>query len=135
MGFMDAVRSVFGKYVTFSGRAPRSEYWWFYLFAIIVIVVAIIIDVMIDPSRGTMTTTSTSFEMSGNGGPVTLILSLLLLLPGLAVSVRRLHDIDKAGWWILIGLIPLIGFIVLIVWYCTKGTLGPNRFGADTLGT
>ncbi len=65
------------------------------------------------------------------GGPITALVGLGLFLPGLAVTVRRLHDTDRRGWWILLGLIPIIGIIVLIVFYCTAGTPGPNRFGPD----
>jgi uncharacterized membrane protein YhaH (DUF805 family) len=61
------------------------------------------------------------------------LFSLATLLPGLAVAVRRLHDLDSSGWWILLFLIPLVGAIILIVWFCTKGTDGPNRFGPDHL--
>ena len=61
------------------------------------------------------------------------LFGLATLLPGLAVAVRRLHDIDRTGWWILLALIPLVGAIVLIIWYCTKGTDGPNRFGPNPL--
>jgi uncharacterized membrane protein YhaH (DUF805 family) len=116
MGFVDAIKSGFSNYVNFSGRASRSEYWFWILFYIIVLVVASVLD-------GVLGT-----------GLFAPIASLGLFLPGLAVSVRRLHDLDKSGWFILIGLIPLVGFIILIVWYCTKGTPGPNRFGPDPLG-
>ena len=68
-----------------------------------------------------------------SAGPIALVWGLVNVLPGLAVGARRLHDIDKAGWWLLIGLIPLIGGIILIVWFATKGTLGANRFGEDQL--
>jgi uncharacterized membrane protein YhaH (DUF805 family) len=61
------------------------------------------------------------------------LFGLATFLPGLAVAVRRLHDIDRTGWWILLALIPLVGAIVLIIWYCTKGTDGPNRFGPNPL--
>ena len=61
------------------------------------------------------------------------IFALAVFLPTLAVAVRRLHDTDRSGWWILLGLIPLVGWIILLVWYCSKGTDGPNRFGQDRL--
>jgi uncharacterized membrane protein YhaH (DUF805 family) len=66
-------------------------------------------------------------------GFLSLIWSLAVLLPGIAVAVRRMHDLDKSGWWVLIGLIPIIGWIIFIIWACTKGTDGSNRFGPDPL--
>jgi uncharacterized membrane protein YhaH (DUF805 family) len=134
MGFMDAVRSGFGNYVTFSGRARRSEYWFWVLFVIIAIVIATAIDGMINPDLVTTSSGDGMYGVSATGGIVALIVSLALFLPGLAMTVRRLHDIDRSGWWILIGLIPLIGFIVLLVFYCTDGTQGSNRFGEDPKG-
>jgi uncharacterized membrane protein YhaH (DUF805 family) len=114
MSFQDAVKTVFSKYATFSGRARRSEYWWFVLFAVLVQFVTYIID----------------FVLFGGGRtPITTIASLAMLLPGLAVTVRRLHDIDKSGWWIFLDLVPFVGAIVLIVWFCGEGTPGPNKFG------
>jgi uncharacterized membrane protein YhaH (DUF805 family) len=111
MNFGQAVSSGFSNYVNFSGRALRSEYWYWFLFVIIGSVVTVIIDNFI-------------------GFPVTnAIFGLAIILPGLAVTVRRLHDLDKSGWFILLGLIPLVGAIILIVWFCQKGTDGPNRFG------
>jgi uncharacterized membrane protein YhaH (DUF805 family) len=65
--------------------------------------------------------------------PLNSLASLALLLPSLAVAVRRLHDIDRTGWWILLWFIPIIGWIILIIWHCTAGTPGPNRFGQDPL--
>jgi uncharacterized membrane protein YhaH (DUF805 family) len=64
---------------------------------------------------------------------VSTLFNLAVLLPGIAIGVRRLHDLDRSGWWLLIFLIPLIGPIILLIWFCTKGTEGPNRFGADRL--
>ena len=120
MGFGEAVTSVLKNYVTFSGRAPRSEYWFWALFVFLINIVAAIIDMA-------------AFSSSAGQGPLSLILTLGLLLPNIAVGVRRLHDLDRSGWWLLIVLIPLVGFIVLLVWACTRGTLGPNRFGPDPL--
>lgn len=114
MGFADAIKSGFNKYVTFEGRAARWEFWYWMLFAFIANIVAGIVD-----------------DVLGLG-LVGLLVSLALLLPGIAVSVRRLHDIDRTGWWVLISL-TIIGIVLLIVWNCTKGTTGPNRFGADLL--
>jgi uncharacterized membrane protein YhaH (DUF805 family) len=116
MGFVEASRSGLRNYATFSGRAPRSEYWWFYLFYLLVSLVAAMLD-----------------GMTGGVGLLNAAVALGLLLPVLAVSVRRLHDVDRSGWWYLIILIPLIGIIVLLVWFVTRGTSGPNRFGPDPL--
>jgi len=116
MGFTEAVTSGFSKYVTFSGRAARSEYWYWTLFTILVAVVSGIID-------GVM-----------GLGLISTITSLALMLPSFAVAVRRLHDIDRTGWWVLIAFTG-IGLILLIIFDCTKGTTGPNRFGADPLMT
>ncbi|MEJ3746848.1 DUF805 domain-containing protein [Actinomycetes bacterium KLBMP 9797] len=119
MSFTAAVRSVLSQYVQFGGRARRAEYWWFVLFSVLVGIVTSILDLAL----------GTDFE--GSGGLFNLIANLALLLPSLAVAVRRLHDTDRSGWWILIALIPLIGAIVLLVFFVQDGTPGPNRFGAD----
>ncbi|GHU04863.1 membrane protein [Alphaproteobacteria bacterium] len=103
------------KYMDFNGRAQRSEYWFYSLFAVIVSVVTSGIDAAL----------GTFF--------VNLIASLALLLPGLGVSVRRLHDLEKSGWWLLIALIPVIGALLLLYWCIQRGTVGPNRFGDDPL--
>jgi uncharacterized membrane protein YhaH (DUF805 family) len=117
MGFTEAISAGFRNYVNFSGRAMRSEFWYWVLFAIIVSVVAKVIDLVLFPGSDV--------------SPINSLVGLALFLPGLGVSVRRLHDIDRTGWWILLVLIPLIGAIVLIIWYCQKGTPGPNRFGTE----
>lgn len=110
MNFLEAIESGLRNYVQFEGRASRSEYWWFALFTVLA------------------------------AGPVSIlsewasgVAALLLFLPSLAVAVRRLHDTDRSGWWLLIGLVPLVGTIVLLVFYLTRGTDGPNRFGPDPL--
>jgi uncharacterized membrane protein YhaH (DUF805 family) len=111
MGMPDAVRSVLSKYATFSGRARRSEYWWFYLAYVLAAVVASIID-------GILGVTILS-----------IILALAAIIPTLAVGARRLHDIGKSGWWQLIGIVPLLGVIVLIVFFATDGHPGTNKWG------
>ena len=121
MGMQDAVRTVFGKYVDFSGRARRAEYWWFTLFAIVVGLVLGIVD-------------SVLFQRAmGSIGILSALWNLALLLPSLAVSVRRLHDGNRSGWWLLIVLIPLIGALVVIYWFVQRGTVGPNDFGPDPI--
>ena len=96
------------------------EYWYFVLFNIIVGVVLALIDMLLG-----------TFSAAGNIGLLSGIYSLAVLIPTLAVLVRRLHDIDRTGWWILINLIPLIGTIVLLVFALMPGTPGSNRYGPD----
>ena len=122
MSFQDAVRTCLQKkYVDFSGRARRSEYWYFFLFTIIVSIVAGIID-------GILGTRS-----SNGTGLVGAIASLALLLPTLGVGVRRLHDTGRSGWWLLIGLIPLIGAIVLLVFF-VQDSHPDNQYGPNPKG-
>ena len=154
MTFMESIRTCFSKYVTFSGRAQRSEFWWFVLFSFLVALLLGWIPI------------------------IGQLLQLALFLPGLAVTARRLHDLDRTGWWMLapygliiaaavltgysmggmggmggmenmqageglpgalaissvIGLIGLVFMILLIVWFATKGTDGDNSYGPDPLG-
>ncbi len=121
MDFSTAVRTCFQKYVTFSGRAQRSEFWYFVLFNLLASIVLGIVD-------GALFGWASDDPEVLNG-----IFSLIMFLPSLAVAVRRLHDTDRSGWWVLLWLIPIIGWIILIVWYATKGTEGPNRFAPDPL--
>ncbi|MEC7761364.1 MAG: DUF805 domain-containing protein [Pseudomonadota bacterium] len=130
MNMMQAVQTVFSKYATFSGRARRSEFWWFVLFYIIVNLVLSIVDSFL---FGTTTTTDTGFSASTDTPILSGIFWLATIIPYLAVSVRRMHDVNRVGWWILIGFIPLIGAIVLIVWFATGGDKGGNRFGPDPI--
>ena len=111
MSFTEAVKSGFDNYVNFSGRASRPAYWWWFLFAILASIVANIIDAAIGVTI------------------VSIIVALGLFLPGLAVAFRRLHDTDRSGWWILIGLIPLIGFIVLLIFFVQKSDPADNQYG------
>ena len=116
MDFGTAVKTGFSKFATFEGRASRSEYWFYTLFVFATSVVLNIID-----------------AVTGIG-VLSVIFALVTLIPSIAVAVRRLHDTDRSGWWYLLVLIPLIGIIVLIIWFCGRGTTGDNRFGADPLG-
>ena len=116
MDLPTAVRTCFSKYVDFNGRARRSEYWWFFLAYVIAIVVAQIVDAVLNTS------------------PIIYLVAVLaFLLPVLAVGVRRLHDTSRSGWWILIGLIPLVGTIVLIVFY-VQDSHADNQFGPSPKG-
>jgi uncharacterized membrane protein YhaH (DUF805 family) len=115
MNFQQAIQSGFSNYVNFSGRAARSEYWFWIVFYLLAVVGTLAIDTMI-------------------GFRLTLsIFAIAVLLPTIAVQVRRLHDLDRTGWWILLHFVPLVGAIVLIIWYCMRGREGPNRFGPDPL--
>jgi uncharacterized membrane protein YhaH (DUF805 family) len=117
MTFGEAIRDGFDHYVKFDGRASRSAFWWWVLFAILVSIAANILDAII------------------GAGIFSILVGLGLLLPGLSVSIRRLHDTNRTGWWILIGLIPLIGFIVLLIFYLESGNPGPNQYGPPPQGT
>jgi uncharacterized membrane protein YhaH (DUF805 family) len=114
---------VLKKYAVFSGRARRAEYWYFVLFNIIVAVVLSLIDTLLG-----------TFNFMQGVGLLSGLYALAVLIPTLAVTVRRLHDIDRTGWWIFINLIPLIGFIVLLVFAVTDGTPGSNRYGPNPKG-
>ena len=129
MTFADSVTKCFRNYVTFSGRASQSEYWWFILFVLVGSVIATIIEVAVLGQPVVYETTSTSFSVSTHGGPLSGLFSLLTLLPGISVFVRRMHDTGRSGWWFWLGLIPLIGWIFLLVWLCTRGTAGANKYG------
>jgi len=124
MDIKTAVQTVLGKYATFSGRAVRSEYWWWVLATIILFVGLALVDGLVfAPMMGHEAFAEDAAE------PLSTLASLALLLPNLAVGVRRLHDIDKSGWWLLLGFIPLIGTLVLIYFMVQPGTDGSNRFG------
>ena len=114
MGFVDAIKSGYNNYAKFSGRAMRSEYWFFLLFILIAEVVISILGAV----------------LLGELGSILLMIFLVAsFLPILGLAVRRLHDIDKSGWYYFVVLIPLVGPILLIVWFCKVGTPGPNQFG------
>ena len=108
------------KYAVFGGRSRRKEYWYFVLFSVIVSLVLSAIDALL----GTL---SSSTNVGLLGG----IYGLAIIIPSIAVSVRRLHDIDRTGWWVLISLVPVIGAIVLLVFAVLDGTPGENRFGPN----
>ena len=113
---------VWKQYVDFSGRARRREYWMFFLFNMLIAFPLALVD-------AAMMSDSDGF------GFLYPLYSLAVMLPAFAVYVRRLHDINKSGWWCLIGLVPLIGAIVLLLWLVRDGTQGPNRFGPDPKAT
>ena len=131
MGFGEAIRSVFSKYVTFSGRARRSEYWYFYLFTVLAGMAAALIDAIIPGASG-----SEAFRNSG--GPVQAILNLALILPTLAVTVRRLHDTGHSGWLMLgfvaFAVVALIVFVIGAGAGLSGGQSHPEFGGAMIVG-
>ena len=125
MNFPQAIRAGFTNYVNFSGRAARPEYWYWSLFLILGRLVARILDAVIF---------QVSFSNTASLRSLDSIFLLIVVVPTFAVLVRRLHDVDRSGWWLLVYL-TIIGIIYpLLVWKCTKGTEGPNRFGPDPSG-
>jgi uncharacterized membrane protein YhaH (DUF805 family) len=105
---------VLKKYTVFSGRASREEYWMFFLFNIIITLVIGLIEGLVCGS-----------------GIVGMLYSLAILLPGVGVSMRRLHDTNRSGWWLIIGLVPLIGAIVLLVFMTQDSIKGENQYGTN----
>ena len=113
VGPVESVRTCMAKYVSISGRASRSEYWWFTAFTAATLALAVVVD-----------------ELLGTASLGVGLWLLFTLLPGLTAMVRRLHDTGRSGWWLLIGLVPLVGAIVLLVFFCTDSAAGHNRWGA-----
>ena len=117
MDFGKSIKTCFSKYAVFSGRASRSEFWWFVLFGLIGGIVTAVIDVMI-----------LGYSAEANG-PTNIIFSVITFLPYIAVGARRLHDINRTGWWQLIVL-TVIGIILLIIWWATVGENKKNAHGS-----
>ena len=120
MTFVDSVKTCLAKYADFSGRATRSEYWWFYLAFILFYMAGLVL-------AGILSSISETLGMIGFG--IVALGALGFILPSLAAGVRRLHDVDKSGWFLLLGLIPIVG-LVLLYFFVIPGTPGDNRFGA-----
>lgn len=118
MNFVDAVKSAFACFADFATRSSRSEYWWFMLFYFLVGLAVTIIQ----------------FTMEMTRGIIDLLVFLVFIVPTISVTARRLHDIGRSGLWLLIGLIPLIGGLILLYWAVKPGEDGDNRFGANPLG-
>jgi len=105
MTFIESIQTCLKKYADFNGRARRSEFWWWVLFVFLL---------------------SAASQIMGDA--VNALVALVILLPYLAVTSRRLHDINRSGWWQLIALIPLIGWVIMIYW-CVQDSTGPNAYG------
>ena len=117
------------RYADFQGRSGRMEYWMFQLFVVLVLTAAIILAVVAGV---------TGSASGGAVSPLFLIVGGLIVvfvlgsfIPSIAVQVRRFHDQDKSGWFILLGLIPYFGGLIMLIFMCLEGTRGPNRFGPD----
>jgi len=124
MNFFEAIKSCFVRYTDFSSRSIRSEYWNFGLF---IIIVGFIVDYIDALNAGIPW-----LDYEKWYGPLGIIWLLLTIVPSFAVGVRRLHDINKSGWWVLLAF-TIIGLIPLIYWACLKGDEGDNRFGSNPL--
>ena len=120
MNFFDAVKTCFVKYTKFSGRASRSEFWLFVLFTFVVGLMLAFLDPLI---------AGVSFmDYDEVLAPLSTIFTIAIFIPSIAVNVRRLHDVNRSGWWLLIELTG-IGILLIIFWNCKKGDEGENRFG------
>ena len=134
MNFIQSISTCMRKYVTFSGRATRSEFWWFFLFTILVNLAATsqassFVPILLDGQN--MTENESSYFLNNFFFLyLSTITSLILLLPSLAVAVRRLHDVGKSGWWILIAF-TVIGIIPLLIWYVTDTKDEENVYGQN----
>ena len=108
----------FRRYFEFSGRSRRMEFWMYTLFNVLVAIAAVAIDYAL----------GFGFE---NNGPVGIITSLAFFVPSRSVSYRRLHGVDRSAGWLVLVFVPIIGWLVLLIWNCSDGTSGTNRFGPD----
>jgi len=142
VGFGEAVKMFFRRYTDFQGRSSRSEYWWMGLFNFLVIMLCVILMVVLG---GGFENLDAAMEGGGDMPPGALIpiglmmlYFLVILIPGIALVVRRFHDLNQSGWlylaFIVVGLIPLVGLLAslaMIIWFCMRGTVGPNKYGED----
>ena len=131
MNFTDAVKAYFLKWNDFRSRSSRSEYWWATLFVTLAsFPVGFIIGYVIAILSLTAGFSETTMEIVV--GIVMLPIQIFIIIASTCLVIRRLHDVDKSGWWYLI-IFTIIGIIPLLIWYCSKGTNGDNRFGKDPL--
>ncbi|WP_026953037.1 DUF805 domain-containing protein [Algoriphagus mannitolivorans] len=115
--YLEALR----KFNRFSGRSRRKEFWIFGLFYLLFIFLAVFLDTLL----------GITFDEESIVGPIYLLVVMVHFIPSLAVSVRRLHDTGRSGWWYFISLIPILGSIILFVFLCLEGNPGPNNYGKD----
>ena len=140
MGFVDAVKSCLRQYATFSGRARRSEYWFFRLFYALVMIALFVVLLVVAGVAGGIAGATGSDSIGAGGGIAIILLYLVILvvalgffLPSLAVEARRLHDVDRSAWWLLLTFVP-VGNIVLLVFALLDSVPGQNAFGPNPKG-
>ena len=122
----EATRSVLSNYATFTGRASRSDYWWWLLaYFLALLALGLVDSFIVGPALG--------FESGDEnaGQPLSMLFVLGLFVPNIALGVRRLHDLNKPGWWLALAFLPFIGALVLIYWFIQPGTHGANDFEAE----
>lgn len=121
MDFMTSINTCMSRYADFTGRARRSELWWFFLATTIGSGVLTVLDIALFSG------------LAEEIGVLSSLFGLAVLVPSIAVGARRLHDIDRSGWWQLLIFVPVIGWLVLLYFFVLKGTHGNNSFGPDPL--
>lgn len=144
MLFVESVQLSFRRYVDVVGRSRRAEFWWFVLFGFLATTIASRLDEALlrpwDRLRDGFLDDAGLVVLSDAVDLVPIVpvvdglsslVALILLVPGLAVAVRRLHDVGMSGWWLLIGAVPFIGAVILVIFFAQPGAVGPNRFGLD----
>lgn len=117
-------RIVTTQYFDFNGRTAREPFWYYVVAYVVLMIAASVIEAILFGGPSV-------YGYAYRPNPLTALLTLALLLPSLGIGARRLHDIDRSAWWLLIGIIPFVGWIILIYWYVQPGTPGPNQFGSD----
>ena len=120
VSFGTAVERGFNRFGQFSGRATRAEYWWWLLLTSLLIEIAVIADAAL------------GIQSVHGWGPVRTVMTLILLVPSLAVAARRLHDTEHSGWWLLFLFVPCAGQIILLVLFLLPGTVGSNKYGTPS---
>ncbi|MEA3492424.1 MAG: DUF805 domain-containing protein [Campylobacterota bacterium] len=135
--FMETIKQ---RYAQFDGRASRSEFWYFALFSLIISIALGILDGVLGTAYSyevvtntiaTATVESTEMTVTQTIGYMQTLYSLLILIPSIAVSIRRLHDIGKSGWWLLIAIVPIIGLFILLFFYVKDSQSGDNEYGEN----
>lgn len=128
MGFGQSVSTCFSKYLSFRGRAVRSEFWWWVVFVIIVSVIANFLDSLL----GTYYYVADSTTVYTGGGWIATVVAVVLFLPSVSVAVRRLHDTGKSGWWWWLSFICFLGWLILFIFYVSNTSPYENKYGPST---